>query len=219
MERAGIQSHRRNGCPACWQSRRAAVQSVVAPERSLSHRAPWLVAELHPTRNPGLNPDTLGARSNRRVWWACRSCGHEWQALVSSRSVGNSCPQCARRRQRERGPRPVSKERSLAARRPELVAELHPTRTPDIDPTTLGAGSGFKAWWRCAACGHDWAATVRNRANGSGCPRCARKPNTPTDTTLGAKLSEHLHRVVDAGEGTHGQAGDRTETSRNHHSL
>ena len=166
------------GCPACWQSRRAAVQSVVAPERSLSRRAPWLVAELHPTRNPGLDPDTLGSRSSRRVWWACSSCGHEWQALVSSRSVGDGCPPCARRRQRERGPRPVSMERSLAVRRPELVAELHPTRNRGIDPTALGAGSGWKAWWRCGVCGHDWAATVGNRTNGSGCPRCAREPNS-----------------------------------------
>ena len=157
--------------PRCGAERRRAgalaeSQGAVARDRSC------------PTRNPGLDPDTLGSRSSRRVWWACSSCGHEWQALVSSRSVGDGCPSCARRRQRERGPRPVSIERSLAVRRPELVAELHPTRNRGIDPTALGAGSGWKAWSRCGVCGHDWAATVGNRTNGSGCPRCAREPNS-----------------------------------------
>src|SRR5450755_4829789 len=171
------------GCPACWQAPRAVVQSIVAPDRSLAHRAPWLLAELHPTRNPGLDPETLGARSGRRVWWSCGSCGHEWRALVFSRSLGDGCPECARRRQRERGPRPVPRERSLAVRRPELVAELHPTRNPGIDPAALGAGSGLKAWWRCRLCGHEWAASVTNRTNGSGCPRCARSPRRRAGAT------------------------------------
>jgi predicted nucleic acid-binding Zn-ribbon protein len=144
------------------------------PERSLARRAPWLVAELHPTRNPGLDPEQLGARSGRRVWWSCGSCGHEWRALVSSRSSGDGCPECARRRQRERGPRPVPSDRSLAVRRPDVVAELHPTRNPGIDAAALGAGSGLKAWWQCRVCGHEWAASVTNRTRGSGCPECAR---------------------------------------------
>jgi rubrerythrin len=58
----------------------------------------------------------------------------------------------------------------------ELVAELHPDRNPGIDPTTLGAGSGLKAWWQCPECGHQWTASVTNWTNGSGCPVCARKP-------------------------------------------
>jgi putative zinc ribbon protein len=163
------------GCPECWNARRAATFSLVSPERSLADKAPQLVAELHPTRNQNLNPTTLGAHSSRKVWWRCLTCEHEWQALISSRTAGGGCPHCARRRQRERGPRPVERERSIAAKRPELLLELHPTRNPSLDPYRLGAGSNAKMWWRCGSCDHEWQATVRNRTHGSGCPICARR--------------------------------------------
>jgi hypothetical protein len=39
----------------------------VAAERSLAVRRPGLVAELHPTRNDGLDPFALAAYSNRSV--------------------------------------------------------------------------------------------------------------------------------------------------------
>ena len=163
------------GCPACWQARRAAAQSIVPRGRSLAAKAPQLVGELHPTRSQHVEPATLGARSSQKVWWRCGTCGHEWPARVASRTAGDGCPECAHRRQRERGPRPVPSERSLAANRPELLTELHPTRNPNLDADKLGAGSNAKVWWRCATCTHEWRAKVGNRTRGSGCPACARK--------------------------------------------
>jgi hypothetical protein len=40
--------------------------------------------------------------------------------------------------------------RSLAVKRPELAAELHPTRNGDLDSYSVGPGSRRKVWWRCA---------------------------------------------------------------------
>jgi hypothetical protein len=62
---------------------------------------------------------------------------------------------------------------------PELLAEWHPTRNVGLDPTALARGSHRRAWWRCAACGHEWQTQIHSRAYaGSGCPRCARKRAT-----------------------------------------
>lgn len=89
------------GCPACWARRRGTTFSVVPPERSLAGRAPQVARELHPTRNPpDLDPGSLGARSSRKLWWLCSTCGHEWQARVADRAAGNRCPMCARRSRR-----------------------------------------------------------------------------------------------------------------------
>ena len=137
------------GCPACWQARRGAVFSTVPLERSLAARAPRLLRELHPARNPNLDPAAVGARSDRKVWWCCITCGHEWQARVASRSSGDGCPECFRHR--KGGPRPVSSERSLAAKAPELLLELHPHRNPGLNPYKVGAGSRVAAWWRCGS--------------------------------------------------------------------
>ncbi|MGN7191981.1 zinc-ribbon domain-containing protein [Curtobacterium sp. SAFR-003] len=62
--------------------------------------------------------------------------------------------------------------RSLVDARPDLVAEIHPTRNPDLDILGLTTGSGKRVWWR-ASCGHEWDAVVNNRVNGSNCPFCS----------------------------------------------
>src|SRR3954469_9164199 len=70
-------------------------------------------------------------------------------------------------------PRRTLPENSLAAKRPDLTAQLDPERNQGFDPWLVAAGSHRKGWWRCAA-GHSWEAGIKNRTPlGSGCPRCA----------------------------------------------
>ena len=147
------------------------------PWRSLLDRRPDLAAELHPTLNGRLKPESLGVWSSERVWWRCAGCGREWQATVMGRSTqGGGCPNCGPRAAadaRRHRPRRPQHERSLAALRPDLVNELHPTRNAGVDPCTIGVWSRRRVWWRCSDCAHEWETTVMNRQQGNGCPRCA----------------------------------------------
>ncbi len=43
----------------------------------------------------GWDPKTVTAGSNKKVSWKCAN-GHQWFALVTSRSFGTGCPSCAR---------------------------------------------------------------------------------------------------------------------------
>ncbi len=148
---------RGTGCPRC-------ARRWVPAERSVKARHPGLAAELHPSRNAGLDPATLGCESNRLVWWRCAR-GHEWEARVFARSKGSGCPVCSRAL--------VPFERSLAYKHPALAAQLHPSRNGELDAAELAAGSSRKVWWRCTR-GHVWEAAVFSRAAGSGCPKCNR---------------------------------------------
>lgn len=147
------------------------------PWRSLGDRRPDLADELHPSRNSNLEPERLGVWSSERVWWRCARCGHEWQMTVMGRSAqGGGCPACGPRavaELRRHGPRRPLGERSLAALRPDLVNELHPGRNAGLDAGTVGVWSRRRLWWRCRECAHEWEATVMNRQQGTGCPRCA----------------------------------------------
>jgi hypothetical protein len=150
---------------------------VVPRWRSLAVRHPELVEQLHPERNGQIDPLSVAAGSNRKLWWRCAA-GHEWQATVHNRTAGWGCPVCSapaharRLRALARAQARVPAERSLAVKRPELVAELHPTRNGTVDPNAIGYGSRRKLWW-CCHCGHEWRATVSSRAiKGSGCRRC-----------------------------------------------
>ena len=154
-----------HGCPRCGLERRARTQSRVDYDRSLAARHPGLIGELHPTRNAGLDPEQLGARSSLKVWWRCGTCGHEWQAAVASRTyAGTGCPVCGLRR-RAKTRSKVDPKRSLAVKHPEIAAQLHPSRNQAIDPARLGARSEPKA---VVAVRHLWTRVEDRRLDAHG---------------------------------------------------
>ena len=40
-------------------------------------------------------PTEVMAFANSKAWWKCRTCGYEWNTLISTRSVGSKCPCCS----------------------------------------------------------------------------------------------------------------------------
>lgn len=60
---------------------------------------PYLITDWDFTKNADLRPETIATGSNKKVWWKCAMCGHEWQAVVSNRTdKGSGCPMCAKHR-------------------------------------------------------------------------------------------------------------------------
>jgi transposase-like protein len=136
----------------------------------LAERFPNVSAEWHPRLNGDLTPETVGYASNKKVWWLCAGCGHEWQIWVANRTRGSSCRKCAHATLRK--PKPGA---SLAERSPAMAAEWHPTLNGELTPSDVAFSTKRKAWWRCARCGNEWDASVGNRAAGAGCPGCRRR--------------------------------------------
>lgn len=138
------------GCPACGLRRpiAATVQRNrrfrVPRERSIAMVRPDLLGEWHPTLNGDLDPFTVAARSERRVWWRCGSgdCRQEWQAAVGDRAKrsGLGCPACGYRRAGQRRAL-AERERSLGALYPHLLVEWHPTRNGELDPYAIKPAS------------------------------------------------------------------------------
>jgi len=170
-----------HGCPECYGKRRREQGPREVPaDRSLRSLYPDVAAEWDRSLNGGLNPAAISPLSKQKVWWRCRTCGHTWRALVENRARGHGCPRCGLKR-RARTQSRVPYDRSLAARYPGLIGQLHPTRNPGLDSRQLGARSSLKVWWRCGACGHEWKAAVASRTYaGTGCPVCglARRART-----------------------------------------
>lgn len=80
---------RGNGCPIC------SGHQVLPGYNDLETVLPLLALQWHPTKNGDLKPSDVTRGSKKKVWWLCKN-GHEWQAVVSSRSAGRGCPRCAR---------------------------------------------------------------------------------------------------------------------------
>ena len=134
----------------------------------LSESHPELAAQWHPTKNGSRTPDQVVAGSNKKAWWICpKGADHEWQATTNSRALrGSGCPCCAGLK--------VSVTNSFASLCPALVAQWHPTKNGPITPDQVIALSGKKYWWKCPnGADHEWEVRVTDRTSGSGCPYCA----------------------------------------------
>lgn len=71
---------------------------------------------------------------------------------------------------------------------PELMKEW----ADDRDPTSVTAGSRYRAAWRCSTCDFPWSAVVVSRSKGAGCPRCAGRVPMP-----GKSFGDIHPRLVD----------------------
>ena len=185
-------------------SRGGTRQERVRPWQSLAARSPQLVEELHPAANPGLDPAKVAWAANRRVSWRCSTCGHEWVAVISSRTAGSGCPQCARRKGAAAASatkRQVARSRSLAVLRPDLLDLWDPSLNGDIDPLTIAARSSQHVWWRCPACARAWRASVNNRARATHllCPTCARRRGAAATVRTGAASASFDHTTSTPG--------------------
>jgi hypothetical protein len=59
---------------------------------------------------------------------------------------------------------------------PELVGEWDGQRNGDLSPADVSAGSGRRVWWICPLGNdHRWRAKPNNRTRGTGCPFCANR--------------------------------------------
>jgi hypothetical protein len=180
---AVIKSRVKGGCcPMCKGK-------VATPSTSLSELYPELAKGWHPTKNGDLTPDMVRPGSNKKVWWRClRDLAHEWQATVTNRVAGNGCPMCSNRI--------VTATNSLDALYPELAREWHPTKNGDLTPNKVVSGSEKKVWWRCRANpSHEWQAMIAERVKGKGCPICANRIVTSTNSlrALYPQLSQEWH--------------------------
>ena len=138
----------------------------------ISRLAPHLQQEWDHAANAHLGSIIIAPQSNRKAWWRSGLCRtgqpHKWEAVIYSRTNGNSCPYDSGRA--------VCPCNDLARNCPEVAAEWDWEANGDRSPETVTASSVSKAAWRCGLCGHRWSSFVNNRThNRNGCPWCARE--------------------------------------------
>jgi hypothetical protein len=158
-----------HGCPFCAGQR-------ATPTTSLAFLNPELAKQWHPRLNGELTPSDVKPGSDQAIWWACATDPqHEWRATPSNRTrLGSGCPVCAGR--------VATKASSLATRYPDIAAEWHRDRN-QTRPTEILPSSNKKAWWMCRVDpSHAWQAVIGSRVAGRGCPYCANRKVSSTNS-------------------------------------
>ena len=76
------------GCPYC------SGHKVMPGINDLATLYPSIVKEWNTAKNGDLLPTMVSVGSGKKVWWKCRK-GHEWQAIINSRTIQRTgCPIC-----------------------------------------------------------------------------------------------------------------------------
>ncbi len=155
---ASPNNRQRTGCPIC------AGKQILHGFNDLESQNPDIAAEWYVEKNDKL-PSDVTAKSSQKAWWKCKK-GHSWQARISNRvSLGRGCPFCSNQKI-------LDGYNDLITIHPELSEEWDYKKN-DITPNTVGAGSTYKAWWKCNKFGHSWQAEITDRVHGNGCPFCS----------------------------------------------
>lgn len=166
----GMTRKGRFGCAECSKVHRSKSFTKYAVSRTgaLSETHPSIAEEWHYEKNGDITPSMITACSNKKIWWICKNCGYSWLTSPNNRQKGSGCPCCS-------GRVPKTGENDFATLYPQLLKEWDYTQNTTVDPHAILPRSGKNVWWICSACGHHWSTVVRNRANGSGCPICAKR--------------------------------------------
>lgn len=162
------------------RSRTNGAEPVLLGDRSLAAQFPKVAAEWHPTKNQSLGhtPDTLTPGSNRKVWWLCGTCKHEWKTTPYVRTRGHGCAAC-------KGMVATSND-NLAVQNPPWLVEWDHDRNTVVPTDVKMKSSTVKVWWRCPKNPvHTYDATPADRARGNGCPYCAGKRVDATNSVAG----------------------------------
>ena len=149
---------RSSGCPNC------ARRVLVAGYTDLAAVYPEIAAEWS-EKNGNLKPTSVWPSSRKTVWWKCKTCSYEWQAVIYNRVKGDAnCPSCA--------DRVVNTGfNDLETVCPELVAEWDREKNGELTPDKVLASSRQYVYWKDYY-GHTWKAKVSDRTMGMGCPYC-----------------------------------------------
>nr|ANV79212.1 hypothetical protein [uncultured Candidatus Thalassoarchaea sp.] len=151
------------GCPACSNHR-----VHVDGRNSLGALFPEIADEMHPEKNGDIHPFNVLPGTDKKLFWICKTCNHEWFAHGYSRTGKNKtgCPACANLQLH------IDGSNSLKSKFPNISEEWHSEN--ELPPEKVLAGSGKKAKWKCKDCQHSWFTSVANRTGEkkTGCPAC-----------------------------------------------
>ena len=78
---------------------------------------------------------------------------------------------------------------TLLSEFPELAVQWNYEKNEGLTPEDVAPHSGKKIWWKCKE-GHEWRATVNDRAKGAGCPYCAGRQVLPGYNDLATKAPD-----------------------------
>lgn len=118
---------------------------------ALGFKFPDLLQEWNYEKNREIDPLTLHAGTNTKVWWKCKE-GHEWITGVVNRTghSKSNCPTCSKKRGSEKTQRTRLETRgSLFDNYPTIASKWNHELNGQNNPKMILSNTHTKYWWNC----------------------------------------------------------------------
>ena len=152
----------------------------------LAANYPEIAKQWNYEKNGALTPWDVTIGSNRKVWWKC-SLGHEWEAVIFTRTLKSvGCPYC-------KGRCAWPGFNDLATLRPDIAAGWDYELNGEKMPERYTVHSHARVWWICPKGHPSFQMKITERSYGHGCPICGRE-------TVVEKLGHPVSQLSSDGE-------------------
>ena len=152
----------------------------------LAANYPEIAKQWNYDKNGALTPWDVTIGSSRKVWWKC-SLGHEWEAVIFTRTLKSvGCPYC-------KGRCAWPGFNDLATLRPDIAAGWDYELNGEKRPERYTVHSHARVWWTCPKGHPSFQMKITERSYGHGCPICGRE-------TVVEKLGHPVSQLSSDGE-------------------
>lgn len=143
-------------------------RKVIKGTSDLESQQPELSKEWDYSKN-SKTPSEYSQYSNKKAWWTCKS-NHSWEAIISNRSKGSGCLECAKLTRGENISKIKNKDNTPLSDNKILMKDFCILNS--YNPYIKGSSYQSKVLWICSICSKSWIARINKRIKGNGCPSC-----------------------------------------------
>lgn len=151
------------------------VKPIIVEDNFKDQNPSYIVDEWDYEKNDPFLPEHFKPFSNFKVWFKCKKCSRSSLVQIGSKTKGHQCKFCMGI--------VVTEEYNLSVVYPDLAKEWDYNRNSK-KPTEVMPSSNKKYCWTCSKCNHSYQKPANERAHGEGCPACAGKLATKTNSLL-----------------------------------
>lgn len=116
------------------------------------------------------SPLLIAKNSNKKFWFECGKCGHNFEASLDKVGIGRFCPFCSNKKLCSSSECSTCLEKSFAS---SEKAEFWDTEKNKQNPREVLAWSHKKFWFKCGKCKHSFDAGLNSVSFGRFCPFCS----------------------------------------------
>jgi very-short-patch-repair endonuclease len=124
----------------------------------------------HPTKNGDITPKDVLPSSNKKYWFHCEDCGHDFEKILNNITSGSWCKYCTHV-WKHCGDEECNYCYKKSFKSHEKAKFWHSTKNT-VSPLYVAKSSGKKRWFKCNECGHDFNMSINHITQDSWCKYC-----------------------------------------------